>query len=190
MFFTEGEADILCDDKQIHVQKSDLLIINSNEKDISSCVNSIILEYNNKEPSYEISIKSYVYRLFTILLRNHMDKVLNYSAFKGKAKNAERLELVLKYIDQNYFEKLSIDVLSTMINISKFRFCHIFKETTGKSPGQYINSVRISKAGELLKTQTLLLQKSLTKRVLNPLIISVGFLRNTKACLLQKQGNN
>lgn len=57
----------------------------------------------------------------------------------------------ITYIETNYTEKISIDELSSYVNISLYHFSRIFKKETGYSPYEYVIKTRIDKAKELLK---------------------------------------
>jgi len=55
------------------------------------------------------------------------------------------------FIDNNYSQNIDIDNISDEACFSKFHFIRVFKKTYGRTPHQYLTSVRISKAQELLK---------------------------------------
>ena len=60
------------------------------------------------------------------------------------------IKKVTKYINENYGSAISIDDLAALCNMSQGHFCRLFKQITLKTPVQYINNVRISKASEML----------------------------------------
>lgn len=71
------------------------------------------------------------------------------------------LKNVLDYIEMNYYLNLNINNLSEMMNVSKSYFHKLFRDATGGSPLQYINSVRIERAKDMLiKTDTSVLDIS------------------------------
>lgn len=115
------------------------------------CIKGIVDEYENKEPGFELSIKSYVYRLLVLLLRNHVDRVLTQREYKTRIQNLERLNKVLDYIESSYAEDITIDQLTEITCLSSDHFSHLFKKLTGKGVNEYINSLRIDKAEMLLK---------------------------------------
>lgn len=55
------------------------------------------------------------------------------------------------FIDNNYAEKIDLDNISDEACYSKFHFIRLFKSSYGKTPHQYLISVRIQKAKILLK---------------------------------------
>ena len=57
---------------------------------------------------------------------------------------------IKKYIDDNYFEELTLDNIGSKLHISPSYLCNVFKKTTGYPPIQYIMNRRIGKAQSLL----------------------------------------
>src|SRR5688572_19682627 len=55
------------------------------------------------------------------------------------------------FIDSNYFDKIDLDNISNEAYFSKFHFTRLFKAIYGKTPHQYLTSVRIEKALQLLR---------------------------------------
>ena len=58
-----------------------------------------------------------------------------------------------QYIDVNFADSLDLDRISGAGCCSKFHFIRIFKKIYGRTPHQYLISVRIEKARQLLKVQ-------------------------------------
>jgi len=123
-----------------------------NDPEVIGCIENIINENEKKDIGFELSIKSYIYRLLVLLLRNYVNKILTPKEYNIKVRNLGKLNCVLKYIEENYTEKITIDQLAEMICVSNYYFCHLFKQVTGKTLSEYINSVRVNAAEVLLKT--------------------------------------
>ena len=62
----------------------------------------------------------------------------------------EVIELI-DYINLNYTQKLSLKKLAEQVYLNKSYICRIFKEDTGTNIINYINSVRMEHAAEMLK---------------------------------------
>ncbi len=56
----------------------------------------------------------------------------------------------LRYIDEHYMDELSVDTICQKVNFSKFYFCKLFKEHTGKTLYQYLTEYRVNKSKEYL----------------------------------------
>lgn len=57
---------------------------------------------------------------------------------------------IRNYIDKNYLEEINLDSIAQSLSISPFYLVHVFKESTGFSPIQYIIRRRIGEAQSLL----------------------------------------
>ena len=69
--------------------------------------------------------------------------------------NAIRLKPALDYINENYLnETISTVTLAKMCNMGETRFRYIFKMTTGNTPRNYINTLKIQYASELIKSKS------------------------------------
>ena len=58
---------------------------------------------------------------------------------------------IAKYIDTNYFKKLSLESLAENFYMSKFALAHKFKDQFGITVGDYITKKRVTVAKELLR---------------------------------------
>lgn len=82
----------------------------------------------------------------------------NYSADKLKApqikygREQRFMRVVLEYINNNLDKDISLNELATISNTSTFHFAHLFKNTIGLAPHQYIMQQRIGKSKSLLRT--------------------------------------
>ena len=63
-----------------------------------------------------------------------------------------RLVQAKLFIDAHYADKIDLDNIADEAYFSKFHFIRMFKNIYRKTPHQYLISVRIEKAMELLKT--------------------------------------
>lgn len=75
----------------------------------------------------------------------------------AKHENSEKLsnkmvDKIITYIIKNYTKPLSLKEIAAQFYISPYYLSHLFKQTTNLSVVEYINSVRIRSAKELLET--------------------------------------
>lgn len=118
---------------------------------IKELVMSIYEEENVKNQGYKLAMKGKLYELIAYLLRNYVVQNLSDRENINRIRNLSRLNTVLQYIQENYTETISNKELADIIHVSEYRFCHLFKESVGKSPLKYINEVRLKKAYYLLE---------------------------------------
>jgi AraC-like DNA-binding protein len=119
-------------------------------ENVAACIKQIAAEYKTKMIGYELEIKSNIYHLLALLMRNHVKKILTKNQYRLRIRNLERFKCIFEYMDNNFTEELTIEKLSRMVNLSSFHFCRLFKEITGKTLSEYVNGIRISNAEKLL----------------------------------------
>lgn len=105
-------------------------------------------EYVLKDVCYNLPVRANIYIMMTALLRYYCgaksenDKIVYH--------NVIRLRPVIEFIEKHFSEKIYVESLSEMINVSPDYFTKMFKDSIGKTPIDYINSLRINKAMRLL----------------------------------------
>ncbi len=115
---------------------------------IAYALSEICDEYAAKDVCYKLPIRANVYILVSALLRyymsakNELDKMVYH--------NVMRLRPTLDYITEHCGEKIYIDTLAEMLNVSPDYFTKMFRDSIGKTPIDYINAVRVNRALELL----------------------------------------
>lgn len=101
-------------------------------------------EYAGKDVCYNLPIRANIYLMMTGLLRyycgskDESDRMIYH--------NVLRLRPVIEYIAEHYCEKIYIEKLADMITVSADYFTKMFKDSIGKTPIEYINSLRINEA--------------------------------------------
>ena len=73
-----------------------------------------------------------------------------------------RIEIVLAKIDSDPVGTQLSD-LAEMVNLSRSRFRHLFKQETGLRPGQYLKSIRMRHAAMLLRTTFLTVKQIMSE---------------------------
>ena len=121
-------------------------------------------EYVSKDVCYKLPIRANIYLMMTALLRyycgskDESDRMIYH--------NVLRLRSVVEYIAEHYCEKIYIEALADMINVSPDYFTKMFKDSIGKTPIEYINGLRINEA---------MRQLSETEKSMADIADSIGF---------------
>ncbi|GEK34405.1 helix-turn-helix transcriptional regulator [Kurthia sibirica] len=63
----------------------------------------------------------------------------------------ETMDLIIKYIQENYTDKINVTKIAHKYNLERRRLAYLFEKHTGLSPNTYITEYRISKAKILLE---------------------------------------
>lgn len=97
-----------------------------------------------KTSGHKIKCRSIIYDiLYRIIFENLSDNMSPHTS---------EMEHIDSYILKNYKDELTISKLANMVNLSESYFRRIFREYKGCSTIHYINTIRISKACELLRS--------------------------------------
>lgn len=84
----------------------------------------------------------------------HMYLNLQNKIEKNFESNYLKLLPVLQYIEENYKKAISLEEISSIVNLSPQHLCTVFKKTFQTTPYEYLIRVRIQKAKELLMRQS------------------------------------
>lgn len=104
----------------------------------------------NRTAAYELLAKSELLAMLALLVTNStmvaapVEKTQEYFRL-------ERLKNALKFIQDNYSQKLSTLDISNYLNMSEGHFCRIFKQYLKRTPIEYLNYYRITRAARLLE---------------------------------------
>ncbi|MEL6495619.1 MAG: helix-turn-helix domain-containing protein [Cyanobacteria bacterium J06623_7] len=77
-------------------------------------------------------------------------KLKTYSGGSGGL-GKQKLALALDYIHGNLAEKIELKDIARELDLSQYYFAHLFRNSTGISPYQYIIQQRVAKAKKLLR---------------------------------------
>jgi AraC-like DNA-binding protein len=120
-------------------------------KKIKALLSSIRREYLNKEDGFWLAIKSKIYELALIFLRELPAahpvprKVVKHNY------NRQILERVFSFVYSNYGKPgLSLEEAAGAAALSKYYFTRFFREQTGQTFHAYLSRVRINRAQEYL----------------------------------------
>jgi AraC family transcriptional regulator len=108
--------------------------------------------------------------LFLIHLLRH------YCAFEPKLKQCQgglpkyKLQQTIDYIQANLDRKLSLEAIAQNLDMSVYHFCHLFKQSVGIAPYQYVLQQRVERAKQLLKDR---------ERAIIDIAIECGFANQT-----------
>lgn len=130
--------------------------LNTLDKEIIFELEDIIKELSNRNIAYELSVKSKLLSIFTIIFRNKLYvSVANNSNNLMTSKKSNTLKQILGYIYENYDKKIKLTDIGEALDLTPQYLCKFFKEITCTNIINYINHYRIETATSLLKINTL-----------------------------------
>lgn len=113
---------------------------------IAACVDANDDISRTNPAGYQLFIKSQLFMLFYILA----NKCLLGEVPKKDYKSLEKMKLILKYVENHYMEKITIEDMANELGISQSHFMKYFKNTMGTSFIDYLNEYRLTMASRLL----------------------------------------
>ena len=115
---------------------------------IESIMEKMLSEFNCKDFGFSEIIHSYAVLLVSVLARNYIKKNTLPEYFD----NSKQFVLhCIKYIENNFAERITLDEMSKRSAMSKNSFCEYFYKLTGHSFNNYLNICRIKKATQYIK---------------------------------------
>lgn len=111
-----------------------------------------LLEHIHRTASAEDHVRDmHINELLAALLSRLMASAWSPPSQHKSAGSHRTLYDIKAWIDQHFHEKIALDDLADKFFINKFYLTRLFKEQYGSSIGNYILSLRISRAKELLR---------------------------------------
>ena len=104
----------------------------------------------HKLPPFEQFLE--VLYIFQILANSKDGFLLHNQPYINRynKKEQDRLRRVYAYVDEHYLEKIELDQVAALCNLTKAAFCRYFKKATGQTFVSFLNQFRISQAKRLL----------------------------------------
>lgn len=126
-----------------------LIRLNSKLQDnIKFIIDSLMTSFNSQDFGSKLLSNSLFIQLLVYLNRVHLNNM--YINDEGSLKYDKQIEKILKYINNNLSENLSIETLSQKFYISKYYLMHKFKKETGYTLHNYVNQKRLLMAKDLI----------------------------------------
>ncbi|MGN7456211.1 helix-turn-helix domain-containing protein [Paenibacillus pasadenensis] len=121
------------------------------KNEIGQTVRDILAETTVKEIGYELAVGMLVKRILLLLLRNDKRKILSDQDDFDRL----RLKPVLTFVEQHLTDRIQVEEVCKLANMSYYYFVKYFKKTIGLSFTEYVNYRKIKWAERILLTKDL-----------------------------------
>ena len=101
------------------------------------------------ERFFELRLRSLFSELWEIVYSWAMDE--NKKGTGYNTLEDERIKQMLSYIQEHYSEKITVEDIASSIHISQRECYRLFQTSLGETPGEFMVSLRLQKAQELLR---------------------------------------
>jgi AraC-like DNA-binding protein/quercetin dioxygenase-like cupin family protein len=112
-------------------------------------VQEILQEVQDKREGYEMAASLQVKSIMLALLRNDKRQLIRLKE-RG---DMTRLKPVLDYVEENLENRIQVEEVCRIANVSYYYFVKYFKKVMGMSFLEYVNFKKIKKAERMLLTQ-------------------------------------
>ncbi len=122
--------------------------------ELHNLVLSVIRELEEKRPGYRYVVTGLLLSLYFMIWRLQVEKRPHNDSHIIETPNEYSLVLqpALNYIDEKYMESFEIEFLADLCHLSPTHFRRLFHSVINQSPLEFLNSTRIYKACELLRS--------------------------------------
>jgi AraC-like DNA-binding protein len=143
----ESAKDIL---SLLFQQITPVISLSLEEKIHVEAIFAIVLkEIEDKKIGYEISIRAQMIEL--LVARARFVEIPKTPVQAHLSPVREKVFEIVRYINENYYESLTLPTISAQFYISPYYLSRIFKETTGFTFVEYLTSIRVKQAQKLLR---------------------------------------
>ena len=119
---------------------------------IHELMEEIHKEAEEKKSGYECVIRSDILKVLILLIRHFENRNSHYGeALTEKKKKIRRLSEALDYINGHYTEQVTLEQVAAISFMSPTYFSSYFRKVTNRSFREYVTSLRLSRARELMK---------------------------------------
>lgn len=120
---------------------------------ISNLPLDLFKEYSEKNYGYELAVRMNIGRIFLWIIRKWEAKglIINLENIPDEM-DINKLQQLLDYLDVHYADKLNVEEMAKMCNLSYCYFSRYFRKVMGKTFTEHINYIRIIEAKRLLLT--------------------------------------
>ncbi|MCS7462882.1 AraC family transcriptional regulator [Paenibacillus doosanensis] len=113
----------------------------------------IMQEVRDRKPGFEMYALTLVLQLLVICCRHVKQNSMEPP--ESPSPMHERISEVVRYINNHYMQELSLHLLAEQFYVSPYYLSRFFKEATGFTFVEYLNSVRIKEAKKLLEQSSM-----------------------------------
>lgn len=122
---------------------------NYNEAFFNTC-REIMYERNEGQPGYELILKALVYKLLIYLFRDNNTEITEKQSFILNTENHELLNEIQLYIENHYYENLSLELIAQEFYMNPATLSRLFKQFFNDTPINYLINYRLEKAKDLI----------------------------------------
>ena len=179
LVIVDGSCSFYLEEKLLQPEVGDIFLLKDRQRlslndQESSCFTYFIVTFNSndyhlshlqKKERWSLQHKTEVFRLLRQLENvEPLEELLNFYKYESLCYQLlyelqlemetqlkeDSIQAVVTYMEKNYEKDISIQELAQQVNMSPSSFSKAFKKAYNTTPNQYLSSIRIEKAKQLL----------------------------------------
>lgn len=107
---------------------------------------------DRKDYAYELLIRAYIYEIIFWIYQNHKYTI---SDIHKESPAIKEIRKITEYINDNFMKDITIGDLAKLSNLSNDYLIRVFTKYAHQTPINYVNSIRLHKAAQLLTNRDL-----------------------------------
>ena len=116
--------------------------------ELSDCISRIDRLCEKRPEGYQLAVKGLLFQfLFLLIFYRQENQAPVY-----QSRPLEKIKTILKYVEEHYADRITIDDMAALTFYSKSHFMKFFRTHMGISFIEYLNDYRLTIAERLLKT--------------------------------------
>ena len=128
---------------------------NSNQK-VNNLLNEIVYLYENNQIGLKQQIDDLFIAISELIVQEQLsidNNFMNLKVVKHDTKRELYKSIIetKEYLNDNFKEKISLDIISKDVGISKYYLHRLFREINGNTPLEYLKNIRLEKAKNKLQ---------------------------------------
>jgi AraC family transcriptional regulator len=143
------------------------------DRQIESIGMMLLAELQHNNLGGRLYIDSLANVLAVHLLRQYTTTKTKLPIYAGGLPDRQ-VRQILDYIDENLDRDLKLADLAALLDLSQFHFSHLFKQSIGIAPYQYLLQQRIERAKQLLKQPVRVASPMANRRSATPTILDIA----------------
>jgi len=121
------------------------------DNEITDLFDKMMNEIADKSHNFEVFSASILMQIFSIISR----KLVSNNSIVHMNERDLLINSTVNFIHKNFANEIKVSTLANMACLSPNRYSDVFKKITGLSPKQYLISLRLQKAKELMTNTSL-----------------------------------
>lgn len=121
-------------------------------KPLLNAIKQIDAACQHPQPGYELQALSSVFSLWNGIFQMAQAQIGHTAADSVSLMPQKQM---LQYIRTHYRERLTVDAIAAAGGVCRTKCCQIFRQYLGRTPNSYLNSFRLEKGMELLKSTSM-----------------------------------